>query len=72
MVSPTKRHFQVPGLGPQVSGAGYLVQVRVREISNPEPGPEPEDLNLAPDGRDPKPENVPPANHPVSGFPLSV
>ncbi len=23
-------YFQVPGLGPQVSGAGYQVQVRVR------------------------------------------
>ena len=30
MVSPTKRHFRVPGLGPQVSGTGYQVQVRVR------------------------------------------
>jgi len=30
MVSPTKRQFQVPGLGPQVSGAGNQVQVRVR------------------------------------------
>ena len=30
MVSPTKEQFQVPGLGPQVSGAGYQVQVRVR------------------------------------------
>jgi len=24
------RHIQVPGLGPQVSGTGYQVQVRVR------------------------------------------
>jgi len=24
------RHFQVPGLGPQVSGTGYQVQVRVQ------------------------------------------
>jgi hypothetical protein len=29
-VSPTKRHFRVPGLSPQVSGTGYQVQVRVR------------------------------------------
>ena len=41
-------YFRVPGLGPEVSGAGY--QVRVRENSDPEPVPEPEDLNLAPDG----------------------
>ena len=25
-----ERHFQVPGLGPQVSGTGYQVQVQVR------------------------------------------
>jgi hypothetical protein len=25
-----ERQFQVPGLGPQVSGTGYQVQVRVR------------------------------------------
>ena len=30
MLGPTKRHFQVPGLSPQVSGTGYQVQVRVR------------------------------------------
>jgi hypothetical protein len=29
-------HFLVPGLGPQVSGTGYQVQVRVQgEIQNP-------------------------------------
>ena len=71
MVSPTVKQFRVPGLGHQVSGTGYQVQVRVRGNSGPEPAPEPEHLNLAPDGRDPRPENVPPANHPVSGFPLS-
>ena len=48
--------FRIPGLGPQVSGAGYQVQVRVRENSDPEPVTEPEDLNLAPDGWDPRPE----------------
>ena len=66
------RHSRVPGLGPQVSGTGVQVQVRVRENSGPEPVPEPELLNLAPEGRDPRPEIAfPPANHPVSGFPLS-
>jgi len=30
MVSPTKKHSRVPGLGPQVSGTGYQGQVRVR------------------------------------------
>jgi len=36
----------------------------------PEPEPEPDCPHLAPDGRDPRPENRPPANHPVSGLPL--
>ncbi len=49
-------HFRVSGLGPQVSGAGNRVQVQVRENSGPEPVPELEYLNLAPDGRDPRPE----------------
>ena len=53
-------------LGPQVSGA--VIQVRA---SDPGPAPEPEHLNLIPDGRDPGPENGCGANHPVSGLPLS-
>ena len=45
------------------------VQDQVRE-SDPGPAPEPEHPDQIPDGRDPGPENVSPANHPVSGFPL--
>ena len=64
--------------GSQVSALRSQVRViRYRcgygQHSGPEPVPEPEHLNLAPDCRDPRPENVfRPANHPVSGPPLSV
>ncbi len=40
-------HFQVPGLGGQVSGAGVQVKVQVQENPVPEPGAE--DLNLEPE-----------------------
>ena len=43
-------HFQVLGLGGQVSGAGVQVRVQVQENPVPEPGAK--DLNLVPDGRD--------------------
>ena len=55
----------------QVSATGSgTAQVRGRE-SGPEPVPEPEHLNLIPDGRDLRPENdyMPAASFPVSGFP---
>jgi hypothetical protein len=41
-------HFQVPGLGHQVSGSGIQVQVLV-----PGPDPEPDYPHLAPEARDP-------------------
>jgi hypothetical protein len=44
--SKRERHLQVPGLGPQVSGTGFQVQVQVPgeiQILNPNPN-----LNLAP------------------------
>ncbi len=50
-------HFQVTGLGGQVSGAGVQVRVQVQENPAPEPGAE--DLYLGPDGWDLRPENEP-------------
>jgi hypothetical protein len=40
-------HFQVPGLGNQVSGSGNQVQVLA-----PGPDPEPDHPHLAPEARD--------------------
>ena len=57
--------FRVPGLGPRVSGSGLQVQVQV-----PGPEPAPSDPYLAPDGRDPRPENVWPP--PIIRSPVSL
>jgi hypothetical protein len=45
-------HFQVSGLGRQVSGLAVQVQVQVPGLT-----PVPEDLNLGPEARDPALEN---------------
>ncbi len=51
----------------------HLGQHVVLSLPVPAPEPVPERLNQAPDGRDLRPENEsPPANHPVSGLPLSL
>ncbi len=46
--------------------------MRVRGNSGPEPVPEPEDLNLAPDGRDPRPENIRPCQSSGLWIPLAA
>ncbi len=58
--------FRVSGRGHRASGSAVQVRGLVPGLT-----PAPDDPNQGPEGRDPRPENVSPANHPVSGFPLS-
>jgi hypothetical protein len=64
--------FRVPGLGLQVLGTGYQVQVRVRgniQVLNLCPNLNTRTRLPTAETRDLRPEKVSPANSPIFGFP---